>query len=63
MVAHCCEQHQLSERRACQLVGQNRSVQRYQSRKTEIEGLEKALVEQARERPRFGDKRLTTMLR
>ena len=53
----------LSERRACRLAGQNRSVQRYQSRKTEIEGLEKALVEQARERPRFGYKRLTTMLR
>lgn len=53
----------LSERRACRLVGQNRSVQRYQSRKREIPGLEAALVDKARERPRFGYKRLTRMLR
>jgi putative transposase len=61
-VAHCCERHQPSEHRAFQLAGRNRSVQPYPSRKTEIEGLEKALVEQARERPRFGDGRLTTTL-
>ncbi|MEM6676097.1 MAG: IS3 family transposase, partial [Planctomycetota bacterium] len=38
-------------------------MQRYKSRKREIAGLEAALIDQARERPRFGYKRLTTMLR
>ena len=62
-VAEARAEFGLSERRACRLVGQNRSVQRYQSRKKEIAGLETALVDKARERPRFGYKRLTTMLR
>ena len=63
MAEHFQADFGLSERRACRLAGQNRSVQRYRSRKAEIDGLEEALVEQARERPRFGYKRLTTMLR
>lgn len=63
MAKHFQADFGLSERRACELAGQNRSVQRYRSRKVEIPGLEEALVEQAKERPRFGYKRLTTMLR
>lgn len=56
-------QHSLSERRACDLAGQPRSVQRYKSRKVEIPGLQDRLVEHAGERPRFGYKRLTILLR
>ena len=52
----------LSERRACDLAGQHRSTQRRQSTKHEIPGLEVRLLEHASERPRFGYKRLTTLL-
>ena len=52
----------LSERRACDLAGQHRSTQRRQSTKHEIPGLEVRLLEHASERPRFGCKRLTTLL-
>ena len=57
------EEHQLSERRACRLTGQPRSTQRHRSRKPEVPGLCKRLMEHAAERPRFGYNRLTTLLR
>lgn len=63
VVHHLRDDFDLSERRACELAGQHRSAQRYRSCKAEIPGLRDALVHQARERPRFGYKRLTTMLR
>ncbi len=62
-VEHLRGEFDLSERRACELAGQPRSVQRYQSRKVVIPGLEEGLLEHAGERPRFGYKRLTILLR
>jgi putative transposase len=56
-------EHGLSERRACELAGQHRSTQRRQSVKREIPGLAARLLEHAHERPRFGYKRITTLLR
>ncbi len=54
---------ELSERRACRLVGQPRSTQRHRCRKVEIPGLRKRLLEHAAERPRFGYRRLTILVR
>ena len=62
-VEHIREDHELSERRACLLAGQHRSTQRHRSSKQEVAGLEAQLLEHASERPRFGYKRLTTLLR
>ena len=53
----------MSERRACRLAGQHRSTNRHKSRKQQIPGLEERLLEHAAERPRFGYKRLTMLLR
>ena len=63
VVQHFRERLDLSERRACELTGQNRSTQRYASRKQVIPGLEEQLLYHAAERPRFGYKRLTILLR
>ena len=63
VVQHLREDFVLSERRACALAGQHRSTERHRSRKREIPGLESRLLEHAAERPRFGYKRLTTLLR
>ena len=56
------DEQKLSERRACRLVGQARSVQRHKSVRVEIPGLVDRLLKHARERPRFGYKRLTILL-
>lgn len=53
----------LSERRACELTRQSRSTLRYASRERVIAGLEERLLHYAAERPRFGYKRLTILLR
>ncbi len=45
---------EVSERRACTLVGQSRSTQRYQGRRVEIPGLRGRLVEPAHQRTRLG---------
>ena len=63
VVQHFQASHELSERRACELAGQHRSTQRHLSRKKVIPGLEEQLLHHAAERPRFGYKRLTTLLR
>ena len=60
---HLQREFDLSERRACALVGQHRSTQRRANTRTEIEGLDDRLLEHAAERPRFGYKRITTLLR
>ena len=54
---------ELSERRACTLVGQPLSTQRYVSRRLEIPGLRKRLVDLAHQRTRFGYPRLHYLLR
>ena len=62
VVKHFRKDFVLSERRACELVGQSRSVQRYRSIKSEIVGLKERLLEHALERPRFGYRRITILL-
>ena len=62
-IKHLREKFRVSERRACRLAGQYRSTQRHRSRKREFPGLTKRLAEHAAERPRFGYKRITTLLR
>ena len=54
----------MSERRACQVIGQSRSSQRYQPRVKDDEGrLVKRIVELAREFPRYGYRMITRLLR
>lgn len=53
----------LSERRACELVGIQRSSYRYGARRPEPAGLRGRLRALARERRRFGYRRLTVLLR
>lgn len=54
---------ELSKRRACTLVSQSLSTQRYQRRRVELPRLRERLVELAHERTRFGYPRLHYMLR
>jgi transposase InsO family protein len=58
------DRHGLSERRACEVVEQPRSTQRYEREVREDEDrLRKAIHAKARERPRYGSRRVTTFLR
>ena len=61
---HLQANFEVSERRACQLVGQNRSSQRYQAR---LQGKDKSLVaaihDLARKHPRFGYRRIHALLK
>jgi putative transposase len=61
-VAHVCEHHGLSERRACALVGVSRRVVRYQSTRLDDGPLRQRLRELASERRRFGYRRLGYLL-
>lgn len=54
--------HSASERRACGLLGQPRSTQRYQAKPKEDDGLLERIAELSKERPRFGYRRLTALL-
>jgi len=63
VVEYFRKEFDLSERRACRLAGLWRSVKRYWSRRKEIPHLRERLNELARERPRFGYRRLTILLR
>jgi len=63
-VKKVCQQHGVSERRACQVLGQYRSVQRYQLQPREDEAaLTEAIIALAREYGRYGYRRITAMLR
>jgi putative transposase len=57
------EQHGLSERRACRLVGLARSTKRRVLTSRDDEALRQRLCELARRRQRFGYRRLTALLR
>lgn len=57
------ERFAVSERRACDLAGLHRSVQRYRSVRRQTPRLVVRLAALAAERPRFGYLRLTVMLR
>lgn len=68
MTKHLTITYQVSQRRACRTVGINRATARYRPhRKAELVQAEKAvesrLVELAKERPRFGYRRLGVLLR
>lgn len=58
-----CQEGQLSERRACGLIGMNRGSWRYQQKDREDAKLRRRLLELAEQRPRFGYRRLHRMLR
>lgn len=60
---YAVKQHELSERRGCRLVGINRSVRRYQSRRPADREIREKVREIARKRQRFGHLRITAVLR
>jgi len=67
MATHLTVTYQVSERRACRVVGINRATMRYRpQRKAELVQaeavVENRLVELAKERPRFGYRRLGVLL-
>ncbi len=60
---HVCEELQVSERRACRVLGQARSTQRHRPVLSEPERrLRSRMVELAREYGRYGYRRITAML-
>jgi len=61
-VIRVMERHGLSQRRACELVGLDRSTLRYRCRRPEDTALRERLRELAAERRRFGYRRLGWML-
>jgi len=62
-VAHLARAHEMSERRACQVIGCQRMTVRYRSRRHDDRRLRDRLVALARERRRFGYRRLLIFLR
>ena len=63
-MAHVREKLAVSERRACAVLGQPRSTQRYAVEEDESERqLVKRMLELVREHPRFGYRRITILLR
>jgi putative transposase len=62
-VAHLRQVHEMSERRACRVIGCLRMTVRYRSRRTDDMALRERLRALARERRRFGYRRLHVLLR
>jgi putative transposase len=62
-VAQLRQGYEASERRACGLLDQPRSTQRYRKIPAVDDGLEKRVAELAASRPRFGYRRLTELLK
>jgi len=62
-VAFVKEEFAVSERRACGLMGMDRSSYRYRARPERDTALKEEVRELARKRPRFGYRRLTAVLR
>src|SRR5437764_7320777 len=62
-VAHMRQEHGASERRACGLIGQPRSTEQYEAKPKPEDSLPKRIAELAAERPRFGYRRLTALLK
>ena len=62
-VARLVDRHRMSERRACHLVGADRTMIRYQRRDQGDEALRDRMRELAGERRRFGYRRLHVLLR
>ena len=63
VVGHLRKKHELSERRACRVLGFWRGTMRYQSQRRVAPELVEDLRQVAMERPRFGYRRLHVMLR
>src|SRR4051794_16334182 len=61
-VALLMADHQLSERHACKLLELDRSTYRYEARPDRNSELREALVALARQKPRYGYRRLWAML-
>jgi putative transposase len=61
-VAFAIEQFSLTERRACKLVGLDRSSYRYERRSDHNQELRQELVNLARKKPRYGYRRLHALL-
>lgn len=61
-VAHAVEQHGISERRACKLVGVERMSYRYEPRPDHNAALREQLITLARQKPRWGYRRLHALL-
>jgi putative transposase len=63
-VTYLCRRHRVSERRACRLVDQHRSTNRYQSVPPELElALVARMNELAARHPRYGYRRIWALLR
>lgn len=62
-VAHLASAHEMTERRACRLIGADRSMIRYQALRPDDGALRSRLRELAHERRRFGYRRLHALLR
>jgi putative transposase len=62
-VAHLVAAHEMSGRRACRVIGAERMTVRYRSRRPDDPKLRERLVALARERRRFGYRRLLIFLR
>ena len=61
-VAHLCAKHDVSQRRACNVLDVDRSTVRYRSVRPDDVDLRKAIREVAQERRRFGYRRIGVML-
>ena len=62
-MAYLRSHYQVSERRACSVVGQPRSVQWYKSRRPPQDALKRRIKEISEVRIRYGYKRIYVMLR
>lgn len=62
IVAHACVEHCISQRRACSVLGVDRSSIRYRSRRLEDNHIREAMKQVASERRRFGYRRIHVML-
>ena len=61
-VVHLMEAHQVSQRRACDVLQVDRSMVRYKSRRVDDTGLRAAIKRVSRERRRFGYRRVHVMI-
>jgi putative transposase len=61
-VAHACEEHGISQRRACQVLAVDRSSVRYMRTRADDTALREAMKRVAGERRRFGYRRIHVML-
>ena len=61
-MAHLCDEHQVSQRRACDVLQVDRSTVRYRSRRLDDVELRDAIKRVSRERRRFGYRRLHVMI-